>query len=69
MALGQRYRWLQDGGQVNAYQAHMKSRVEALARQLDRLMSGGDPDSKLGMELHLEFHVKFALLSGSSRLA
>jgi DNA-binding GntR family transcriptional regulator len=39
------------------------------SRQLDRLMSGGDPDSRLGMELHLEFHVKIAELSGSSRLA
>jgi DNA-binding FadR family transcriptional regulator len=32
-------------------------------------MSGGNPDSKLGMELHLEFHVKIAELSGSTRLA
>ena len=39
------------------------------ARQLDRLMSGGDPDSRLGMELHLEFHVKIAQLSGYTRLA
>jgi len=39
------------------------------ARTLDRLMSDGDPESKLGMELHLEFHVRLAVLSGSQRLA
>jgi DNA-binding GntR family transcriptional regulator len=39
-------------------------RLAAEARQLDRLMRGGDPESKLGMELHLEFHVKIARLSG-----
>ena len=44
-------------------------RLAIEARQLDRLMSGGDPDSKLGMKLHLEFHVKIAQLSGSTRLA
>jgi DNA-binding GntR family transcriptional regulator len=44
-------------------------RLAMEARQLDRLMSGGDPDSRLGMELHLEFHVKIAQLSSSSRLA
>ena len=44
-------------------------RVATDARQLDRLMSGGDPDSKLGMELHLDLHVRIAELSGSTRLA
>ena len=44
-------------------------RLAVDARQLDRLMIGGDPDSKLGMELHLEFHVKIAELSGFTRLA
>ena len=44
-------------------------RLAADARQLDRLMSDGDSRSKLGMELHLEFHVKTAQLSGSTRLA
>jgi DNA-binding GntR family transcriptional regulator len=44
-------------------------RLAMEARRLDRLMSGGNPDSKLGMELHLEFHVKIAELSGSTRLA
>jgi DNA-binding GntR family transcriptional regulator len=44
-------------------------RLAVDARQLDRLMEGGDPDSKLGMELHLEFHVKIARLSGYARLS
>lgn len=44
-------------------------RLAADARQLDRLMCEGDPDSKLGMELHLEFHVTIARLSGYARLA
>ena len=39
------------------------------ARTLDRLMSDGDPESKLGMKLHYEFHVRVAVLSGSQRLA
>ena len=32
-------------------------------------MSDGDPESKLGMELHLDFHVRLAVLSGSQRLS
>jgi DNA-binding GntR family transcriptional regulator len=44
-------------------------RLAVDSQRLDRLMSGGDPNSKLGMELHLEFHVKLAQLSGFARLA
>ena len=44
-------------------------RLAGDAKRLDRLMSGGDSAPKIGMQLHLEFHVNVAELSGSSRLA
>lgn len=44
-------------------------RLAADAKRLDRLMSGGDSDSTIGMQLHLEFHVNVAELSGFIRLA
>lgn len=44
-------------------------RLGSDARQLDRLMRDGDPESKLGMRLHLEFHAGLAQLSGFERLA
>lgn len=44
-------------------------RLAADAKRLDRLMSGGDSAPKIGMQLHLEFHVNVAALGGSSRLA
>jgi len=44
-------------------------RLGSEARQLDRLMRDGDPESRLGMHLHLEFHARLAQLSGLERLA
>ncbi|MCD4727179.1 MAG: GntR family transcriptional regulator [Pirellulales bacterium] len=38
------------------------------ARQVDRLMSQGDPRSKLGMRAHLQFHLSFARSGGIKRL-
>ena len=52
----------------HAPEAELK-RLGADARQLDRLMSGGDPHSRLGMQLHLEFHASIARSSGFSVLA
>ena len=52
VAVGQRYRGLQDGGHVNDYQAHLKSRVEALARQLEQKIHERDPHLLLGFLLY-----------------
>ncbi len=38
------------------------------ARQVDRLMSQGDPRSKLGMRAHLQFHLSIARGGGFKRL-
>jgi len=38
------------------------------ARVLDRMMYHGDPRSKLGMQMHLDFHTRLGLYSGFRRL-
>ena len=52
VAADQRYRWLQNGGHVDAYQAHLKSRVEALARRLEQDIHQRDPHVLLGFLLY-----------------
>ncbi len=44
------------------------NRLAVDARRLDGTMIGGDPDSTLGMQLHLEFHMRIGQLSGYARL-
>ncbi|MBN1395954.1 MAG: GntR family transcriptional regulator [Pirellulales bacterium] len=39
------------------------------ARQVDRLMSQGDPRSKIGMKAHLDFHLSIARCGGFKRLS
>jgi DNA-binding GntR family transcriptional regulator len=48
---------------------HDFDRLMTKARILDRMMAGENSNAKLGMELHLEFHVSVAELSNSTRLA
>jgi len=38
--------------------------LETAARRLDGLMQRGDPNSVIGMELHMEFHLRLARLTG-----
>lgn len=38
--------------------------LEAAARRLDGLMQRGDPNSVIGMELHMEFHLRLAEITG-----
>lgn len=45
------------------------ARLQAEARQLDRLISAGDPHSKLGRQVHQEFHVAIARAGAYPRLA
>lgn len=45
------------------------SRLLAAAKQLDRMISGGDPRSKLGMQMHLDFHMEIARSCGFASLA
>jgi DNA-binding GntR family transcriptional regulator len=44
-------------------------RLQANARQLDRMMSPGDPQSKMGAQLHLDFHLDIARASGYRGMA
>jgi len=39
------------------------------AKQLDRMIAGGDPRSKLGMQMHLDFHMDIARHAGFASLA
>lgn len=45
------------------------TRLKQRAKPLDRLIAEGDPQSQLGMQTHLEFHLTIAEYSGFSRLA
>jgi len=42
--------------------------LAADARALDKLVSRNDPASKIGRQMHMEFHVRLAQLSGSKLL-
>jgi GntR family transcriptional regulator, rspAB operon transcriptional repressor len=45
------------------------TRLMAATRLIDRMMSTGHPQSKLGMQLHLDFHMEIARAAGFASLA